>query len=70
MMLIEHDVEAELVGKLPLVVIAVEEFGRAHGIDSAVRQIHAQRTAMVVPHVGIRLLRELEDSHGVGSGKW
>src|SRR5882762_6651633 len=66
-MLVEHDVQAQLVGKLPLVVIAVEEFGRPHGIELAVRQIHAQRAIMVVPHVGIGLLRELEDSHGAGS---
>ena len=29
MMLVEHDVEAQFVGKLPFVVIAVEQIGRA-----------------------------------------
>src|SRR5437016_2746905 len=66
-MLVEHDVQAQLVGELPLVIVAVKEFCRPHGIKLAVRQIHAQRAIMVVPHVRVRLLRELKDSHRAGS---
>ena len=38
-MLVQHDVEAEFVGKLPFVVIAVEQIGRALRIELAVRQM-------------------------------
>ena len=66
-MLVDHDVEAELVGELPLVVIAVEPVGRDLGIEDAVRQDHAQRALVLVPRVGIGLLGEVEDFHGADS---
>ena len=47
MMLVDHDVEAELVGEQPLVVIAVEQVGRDFRIELAVRQIDAQRAVVV-----------------------
>ena len=62
-MLVQHDVEAEFVGELPFVVIAVEQLRRADRIEFAVGQIHPQRTVMVVPDVGIGLLGELKNSH-------
>ena len=55
MMLIEHDVEAELVAELPLVVIAMKQIGgdaRSHlrlGSD-------AQRAGMLIPGRVIGLL--------------
>ena len=49
MMLVEHDVEAELVGELPFVVIAMEQIGGDMRIAIAVEQIDAQRAGMVVP---------------------
>ena len=64
MMLVEHDVEAELVGELPLVVIAVKQIGGDVRIAFAVRQIDAQRAGVIVPGRVIGLLGELVDSHG------
>ena len=61
MMLVEHDVEAELVGELPLVVIAVEQIGGDARIAFAVQQVDAQRAGMIVPGRVIGLLGELVD---------
>ena len=63
MVLVEHDVVAELVGDQPLVVIAVEQVGGDDGIALAVRQVDAQRALVILPGVGIGLLGELVDSH-------
>jgi len=52
-MLIEHDVEAELVGQQPFVVVAVIEIGRDLRLAFAVRQVDAQRAAGIVPGVRI-----------------
>ena len=62
-MLIEHDVEAELIGEHPFVVITVEQIGRDLGIAFPVRQIDAQRAAVICPCIRIGLLGELVDSH-------
>ena len=67
MMLVEHDVVAELVGQLPLVVIAVEQIAGGLRIDTCVRQIDAQRAGVVVPRRVIGLLGEVIDLHGVQS---
>ena len=60
-MLVEHDVEAEPVGDLPFVVVAVEQVGRDLRIAFAVEQIDAQRAGMLVPRRVIGLLGELVD---------
>ena len=39
MMLVEHDVETELVGDLPLVVVPVKQVGRDPRIAFAVRKV-------------------------------
>src|SRR5689334_1751214 len=62
-MLVQHDIEAEFVGELPFIVITVEQLRRVNRIQFAIGQIHPQRTVMVVPDVGIRLLGKLENSH-------
>ncbi len=49
MMLVEHDVEAELVAELILVVIAMKQIGGDARIAFAVGQDDAQRTGMIVP---------------------
>src|SRR3984893_18221841 len=67
MMLIEHDVEAELVRRLPLVVIAMEQIGGDMRIAFAVEQIDAQRAGMLGPGRIIGLLGELVDFHGAYS---
>ena len=69
-MLVEHDVEAELVGELPLVVIAMEQIGGDARIAFAVGQIDAQRAGMIVPGRVIGLLGELEDFHGAVSPRY
>src|SRR5262249_2589379 len=67
MMLVEHDVEAELVAKLPLVVIAMEQVGGDARIAFAVREGDAQRTGMLIPGRVIGLFAEVIDPHGVRS---
>src|SRR5579862_4009025 len=62
-MLVEHDVEAELVAKLPLVVIAVKQIGRDARVAFAVGEGDAQRAGMLVPRWKIGLLAEVIDSH-------
>ena len=64
MMLVEHDVEAELVAELPLVVIAVEQIGGDARVAFAVREGDAQRAGMLVPGRVIGLLAEVIDPHG------
>ena len=61
MVLIEHNVEAELIGENPLVVVAVKEIGGDFGVAFAVGQIDAQRTAMIRPCIRVGLLGELID---------
>ncbi len=61
--LVEHDVEAELIGEQPLVVEAVIELSGYSGIAFAVRQVHAQRAIVIVPGVRIGLLGEMIDPH-------
>ena len=63
MVLVEHDLEAELVGEQPFVVVAVEEIGRDPRIAFAVRQVDAQRALVVPPGLRIGLLGELVDFH-------
>ena len=48
MVLVEHDVEAELVGELELVVIAVKQIARDFWIERAVGQIDAQIAMRIV----------------------
>ncbi len=62
-MLVEHDVEAELVGQQPLVVIAVNKIRGDARIALAVGQVDAQGALVVVPRVRIGLLGELIDAH-------
>ena len=59
MVLVEHDVEAQLIGEHPFVVVAMQQIGRDLGIAFAVRQIDAQRAAVVRPCFRVRLLGEL-----------
>ena len=66
-MLVDHDVEAELVGEHPLVVVAVEQIGRDLGVAFAVRQVDAQRAGVVLPRLRIGLLGELVDFHSLSS---
>src|SRR3984957_6646967 len=66
-MLVEHDVEAELVRQLPLVVIAVEQIGGDVRIAFAIEEIEAQRAGMLGPGRIIGLLGELVDFHGAYS---
>ena len=61
--LVEHDVEAELVGEQPFVVVTVEQIGRDVRVAFAVRQVDAQRALVVLPRVGIGLLGEMVHSH-------
>ena len=42
MVLVEHDVEAEVVGEQPFVVVAVEQIGRDARVAFAIRQVDAQ----------------------------
>src|SRR5580698_3028187 len=63
MMLVEHDVEAELIGELPLIVVAVKQICSDVRIAVAVEEIDPQRARMLVPTREIRLLGELIDSH-------
>ena len=63
MMLVEHDVDAELVAELILVVIAVKQIGGDVRIAFAVRQNDAQRAGVIVPGGIIGLFGELIDSH-------
>ena len=60
-MLVAHDIEAEFVGELPLVVIAMQQIGRELGIDAAIRDGDAQRAAVIDPGRGIGLLGEVKD---------
>ena len=69
MMLVEHDVEAELVGQQPFVVVAVKQVGRDLRVALAVRQVDAQRALVVLPRVRIGLLGEMIDFHVLSSGK-
>jgi len=64
MMLVEHDVEAELVAELPLVVIAMEQVGGDARIALSVRERHPQRAGMLIPRRVIGLFGEVIDSHG------
>src|SRR5579862_486440 len=66
-MLVEHDVEAEFVGQLPLIIVTVKQIGGDARIALAVQQIDAQRAGMIVPRRVVRLLGELVNSHGVCS---
>ena len=61
MMLVEHDVDAELVAELILVVITVKQIGGDVRIAFAVRQNDAQRAGVIVPGGVIGLLGELID---------
>ena len=63
MVLIEHNVEAQLIGENPFVVVAVKEIGGDFGVAFAVRQIDPQRTAMIRPCIRVGLLGKLIDSH-------
>src|SRR3982074_486943 len=69
-MLVEHDVEAELVAQQPLVVIAVKKIGRDLGIEKAVRPADPQRHLVLLPGVRVALLGEVIDAHGMGSGRY
>ena len=64
MMLVEHDVEAEIVAKLPLVVIAMEQVGGDARIAFPVREGDAQRAGVLVPGRVIGLFAEVINSHG------
>src|SRR5579871_923475 len=70
MMLVEHDVEAELVGELILVVIAMKQVGGDARIAFAVREDHAQRAGMLVPGRIIGLFAKLIDSHAARSARY
>ena len=59
MMLVEHDVEAELVGELPLIVVAMKQIGGDVRIAFAVGEGDAQRSGMLVPRRVIGLFAEL-----------
>ncbi len=48
-MLVAHDVEAELVGELPLVVVAMQQIARELRIETAVGDGDAQRAAVILP---------------------
>src|SRR5271156_1646330 len=63
MMLVEHDVEAELVAQLILVVIAVKQVGGDPRIADPVGKRDAQRAGMLAPARMISLLAELIDPH-------
>jgi hypothetical protein len=63
-MLVEHDVEAEIVAELPLVVIAMEQVGGDARVALSVRESDAQRAGMLVPGRVIGLFAEVIDSHG------
>ncbi len=53
-MLVEHQVEAELVGEQIFVVIAMEQIGRDLRIERPVRQVDAQIAVRIVPGVADR----------------
>ncbi len=59
MMLVEHDVEAEFVGRLIFVVVAMKQVGGDARITFAVREDDAQRAVVIVPGRIIGLLGEL-----------
>jgi hypothetical protein len=63
MMLVDHDVEAELVGQAPFVIVAVQEIGGDGGVLPGVRQIDPQRAGVIRPRRKVGLLGELIDSH-------
>src|SRR5437867_2530612 len=63
MVLVDHQVEAELVGQQELVVIAVIEIGRDLRIERAVRQVDAQVAVRIVPGLRVGMLGEMVDSH-------
>src|SRR5215469_1964569 len=67
MMLVEHEVEAEFVGGLVFIVIAMEQIGGDARIAFLVREDDAQRAGMFVPSREIGLLAELIDSHATRS---
>ena len=67
MMLVEHDVEAEIVDRLVFVVIAVKQVGGDARIAFAIGKDHAQRAFMLVPGRVIGLFAELIDPHATRS---
>ena len=62
-MLIQHQVEAEIVSEQILIVIAVKQIGRDLRVERPVRQIDPQIAVRIVPGVGIGMLAEMIDSH-------
>src|SRR6185312_5635908 len=48
-MLVDHDVEAQLVGELPLVVVAMEEIAGELRVEPLVRDGDAERAAVILP---------------------
>jgi len=67
MMLVEHDIEAEIVGGLIFIVIAMKQVGGDTRIALAVWQNDAERALMIVPGRVIGLFAELIDSHATRS---
>ena len=63
MMLVEHDVKADLVTDLIFVVVAMKQIGGDPWIALAIGKNDAQRPGMIVPGGVIRLFAELIDSH-------
>src|SRR5215472_5182853 len=65
MMLVEHDVEADVVAGLIFVVVAMKQIGGDARVAFAIGQDDAQRPGMIVPGWVIGLFAELIDSHGL-----
>ena len=63
MVLVDHDVEAELVGETPFVVVAVQQVGSDGGVLPGVGQVDPQRAGVIRPRRKVRLLGELIDAH-------
>jgi len=63
-MFIDHHIQPLLVRIAELIQIAVVELTRLMRVAQGIRDVHAQRRG--VPRVGIRLLREIENSHELG----
>ena len=65
MMLVEHDVEAQLIGQHPLVNVAIVEPVRHVRIAELVGQGDAQGRALRAPGVRIGFFGEMIDTHGI-----